>query len=168
MAKPIAIVPIPADNQQGAKDELLRKLDAAPLEHASALLALWELLEAAHQKQLLEIATGAIAAGDTIVNKLAEAAANPGAIQGLRNLIILTEMLGSLDPESLRLLVKALPNGLHETQAQAAVQPPSRWQIFRQLSSADSRRALAMAAGVAASVGAAIGQCKPPQSAGKK
>jgi hypothetical protein len=59
MAKPIAIVPIPADNQQGAKDQLLRKLDEAPLEHAPALLALWNLLEAAHEKQLIEIATGA-------------------------------------------------------------------------------------------------------------
>jgi uncharacterized protein YjgD (DUF1641 family) len=80
-------------------------------------------------------------------------------------LIILTEMLGSLDPEALRIVVKALPSGLHETQAQAASQPPSLWKIFRRLSSADARRALALAAGVAASVGAAIGPRKPPGSA---
>ena len=164
MAKPIAIVPIAAEQQQGAKDELLRKLNAAPLEHASALLALWDLLEAAHEKQLIAAATGAIAAGDTIVNKLAEAAATPGAVQGLRNLILMAEMAGSLDPESLRLLVKALPNGLHQTQAQAASQAaPSLWKIFRRLSSADARRALGFAAALAATLGAALGPRKPPE-----
>lgn len=161
MAKAIAVVPVPANNQQGARDELLRKLDAAPLEHAAALLALWELLEAAHEKQLIETARGAIAAGDTILGKLAEAAANPGAIKGLRNLILIGEMLGSLDPEALHRVVKSLPNALHETQAQAAQEPPSLWQIFRRLRSADARRALGMLAGMAAALGAAIGPRKP-------
>jgi len=164
MAKAIAVVPVPSESQQGAKDELLRRLDAAPLDHAAALLALWELLEAAHEKQLIESARGAIAASDTIINKLAEAAANPGAVQGLRNLILMAEMAGSLDPESLRLLVKALPNGLHQTQAQAASQPaPSLWKIFRRLSSADARRALGFAAALAATLGAALGPRKPPE-----
>jgi uncharacterized protein YjgD (DUF1641 family) len=161
MAKPIAIVPIPADNQTGAKDELLRKLDAAPLEHAAALLALWDLLEAAHEKQLLELAHGAISGGDAIIAKLAHAAASPAAIQGTRNLIMLAEMLGSLDSDVLHQVVKALPHALQQAHAQAAAPtPPSLWATLRQLTSSDARRALIMLAGMAAALGAAMGPKK--------
>lgn len=163
MANAIAIVPVPSQNQAGAKDELQSRLDAAPLEHAAAMLALWELLEAAHDKQLIEAARGAIAAGDTIVNKLAAAAANPGAIKGMRNLVLLTEMLGSLDPETLHQVVKALPNSLAQENPQAQ-RPASFWQIFRQLTSADARRALGFFSSMAVALGKALDPNKPKQS----
>lgn len=156
MAKAIAVVPVPSENQQGAKDELLRRLDAAPLEHAAALLALWDLLEAAHEKQLIETARGAIAASDTIINRLAEAAANPGAVRGLRNMFLLAELLGALDPEILHGVVQALPGAVDEHRQAVAAKAPSLWAILRQMSSPDARRVLGLLAGVMTTAGAAL------------
>ena len=60
MAIPLRFKPLPVD----PKRELQRQLAAAPTEHAEALLVLWNLLETAHQKGILDLVDGMISAKD--------------------------------------------------------------------------------------------------------
>jgi uncharacterized protein YjgD (DUF1641 family) len=176
MAKPITLVPLSAQHPEGtppahlnkadatlrARGELRRRLDEAPAEHAEALLALWELLDAAHEHHVLDIATGAISSSADIISRLADAGATEPAIRGIRNALLLSELLGSLDPEALHALVKSLPPVVAQSSAElaaassAAAKPPSLWQIFRRFTSADSRRALGVVAGITNALGRSI------------
>lgn len=161
MAKPIALVPVPSEHQQGARDELLRKIEAAPLEHAKALMALWDLLEVAHERQLIDIAHGLIATSDYVVDKLAEGAGLPSSIQAMRNAIMLAQMLGSLDPEVMHRLVQGMPNAMQQGTANAAAdKPPSLWKSIKGFMSEDGRRALAMFSGITVGLGAALNPAK--------
>ncbi len=135
MAKPIALVPASAQHPQAAppaplskadatlraQAELRKRLDEAPAENAEALLALWKLLDAAHQHHLLDIATGAISSSDDIITRLADAGSSPPAIRAIRNALLLSELLGSLDPDALHALVKILPPTVSEFAAATAL-----------------------------------------------
>jgi uncharacterized protein YjgD (DUF1641 family) len=125
MANPIAFQPKPID----PKLELQRRLDAAPLQHAEALLVAYDLLEEAHNQGLLDLLHGAVGSKDAIMGKIAEYAKQPTSTTAIRNLLALGEILGSIDPE---LLAPTSPQQ----------KPPSLWQIFRTMRSEDGRRGL--------------------------
>lgn len=125
MANPIAFEPKPVD----PKMELQRRLDAAPLEHAEALLAAYDLLEEAHNQGLLDLLHGAMGSKDAIMAKIAQYARQPVSTTAIRNLLALGELLGSIDPELLQ-------------PARPQQKPPSLWQIIRRMLSEDGRRGL--------------------------
>ena len=81
MAKPIAFKPITVD----FKADLQRRLEKAPDEHAAALLAAYDVLEAAYDEGLLDILHGLIASKDTIITTLSRYAKQPEGIAGIRN-----------------------------------------------------------------------------------
>ena len=97
MAKPIAFKPITVD----FKADLQRRLEKAPEEHAAALLAAYDVLEAAHDQGLLDILHGLIASKDTIITTLSRYASQPEGIAGIRNLLTTAKILTQLDPEVL-------------------------------------------------------------------
>jgi uncharacterized protein YjgD (DUF1641 family) len=206
MAKAIALVPASAQSPPGppaprskadptlrAQAELRKRLDEAPAENAEALLALWKLLDAAHQHHVLDIATGAIASSNDIITRLADAGSSEAAIRAIRNALLLSELLGSLDPNALHALVKNLPPAVARfsgpisaefaaatatqsstatsaspnsaAQSPEADKPPSLWQLFRRFTSADSRRALSLLAGLTTAIGRTLA---PPTDAPKK
>jgi len=121
MAKAIELVPVPAHNPDGVREELQRKLAAAPLEHAEALLSLWELLQIAEDRQVIDIAKGLLATSDNLVEKLAAGANMPGSIRAMRNGLLLAELLGALDPETLKALVQALPSAVKTGSESATI-----------------------------------------------
>ncbi len=138
MANPITFKPKSVD----PKLELQRRLDAAPNEHAEALLVAYDLLEEAHRQGILDALHGAIGAKDTLVGLLAKYSAEPVSVNAIRNLLILGKVLGTLDPEPLSLLSKEMA---HAMQAHTEeVKQPSLWQLFKRLSSPESRRGLSL------------------------
>jgi uncharacterized protein YjgD (DUF1641 family) len=141
MANPITELPRKVDPRQ----ELERRLAAAPMQHAEAILVAVDLLEEAHDQGLLDLLLGAVGSKDAIFGKLAEYAKEPVSTQALRNLLILGKLLGSIDPEMLR----------HATAPAADKEPPSLWQLFKQIRSKDGRRGLGIATGLLASLGRA-------------
>ena len=145
MAKPIEFVPA----RQDAHDELKRKIESAPVEHAAAVLSAYELLEELHTSGTLDLLRGAVGAGGEITKQASSLAAQPEAVCALRNLLVLGKLLGSIDPDSLH----RLADNLSSVQQQSDARPPSLFGIFRRLSSANSRRALAAATGLLDSVG---------------
>jgi uncharacterized protein YjgD (DUF1641 family) len=159
MAKAIELVPVPAHNPDGVREELQRKLAAAPLEHAEALLSLWELLQIAEDRQVIDIAKGLLATSDNLVEKLAAGANMPGSIRAMRNGLLLAELLGALDPETLKALVQALPSAVKTgSESATAEKPPSLWSSVRGFFSADGRRTLGLMSGLAVALGAALQQ----------
>jgi uncharacterized protein YjgD (DUF1641 family) len=136
MANPLRFKPLPVD----PKRELQRQLEAAPTEHAEALLVLWNLLETAHRQGILDLLDGAIAAKDTIADTIARYAATPEGIAGIRNLLAAVKIAGTLDPELLDRLAPVLAAAAAEHNRERT--PPSLWQLLRRSTSEDSRRGL--------------------------
>ena len=58
----------PADSHE----DLIRMIEAAPAEHAEAVLAAYALLQQLHEKGLLDLATGVLSAGNAIVERLVD------------------------------------------------------------------------------------------------
>jgi uncharacterized protein YjgD (DUF1641 family) len=168
MAHPITFKPRPVDPQL----ELMKLVEAAPREHAVALLALWDTLQTAHDKGILDLAKGLIGGKDIITGKLAEAANLPESVAAIRNGMALARILGSLDADMLQRMAKALGGNPKEAQAQAELKaeenrhghaapvakeekPPSLWRIFRTATSADARRGIGYTLGLLTALGRA-------------
>ena len=119
MAKPITFKPVTVD----FKADLRRRLADAPDEHAAALLKAYDVLEAAHEEGLLDLLHGMIGSRDAIVTKLAEYAAMPEGIAGIRNLLTAAKILTELDPQALDHVSRALASASKEHQMEQ--KPPS-------------------------------------------
>lgn len=150
MAAPLAFKPEPVDAQK----ELLQRVQSAPQDHAEALLAAWDLLEASHQKGILDMAQGVISGRDAIAGKLAEAANTPDGINVVRNLLALGRIVAALDPEMLYRVSRALDRNPPRIPS-AQEKPPSLLSLFRQFRAEDTRRGLAYGLDLLAVVGAA-------------
>jgi uncharacterized protein YjgD (DUF1641 family) len=135
------------------KLELQRRLSAAPNEHAEALLVAFDLLEEAHRQGILDAIHGAIGAKDTIVASLAAYSAEPISIQAIRNLLALGKILGTLQPEPLSRVSKAMFEAVEKHQAEK--EPPSLWQLFKRMRTPEARRALSFVALMLSALGGA-------------
>src|SRR6202163_5102101 len=108
MAKPIPLELHKRDPQE----ELRSRLEKAPDEHAEALLAGFEVLQALHDQGVLELLRGVLGGGNKILEIVVDASKTPEAIRGIRNLVIMTKILGSMDPEVLKKFTEAVPEHL--------------------------------------------------------
>jgi uncharacterized protein YjgD (DUF1641 family) len=150
MAKPIAFQPAPVD----FKADLQRRLEKAPDEHAAALLAAYDILEAAYDEGLLDILHGMIASKDTIITTLSRYASQPEGIVGIRNLLTAAKILTELDPEVLAHISKAMASATEEHQREQT--PPSLFQLAKRANSDDSRRGLSFLTMVLAGFGKSL------------
>lgn len=146
MAKPIEIKPQPGN----ARDELQRRLGNAPMEHADALLALYDLLQKSHDSGTLDLLRGVLGAGDEVLNHLVGLLTKQESVRGIQNLLVLGKLLASLDPELLSDLTENLPEIVEQASADG---PPSLLALARRFRSKESRRALAAGAAVLESIG---------------
>jgi uncharacterized protein YjgD (DUF1641 family) len=150
MANPIAFTPAPVDPHL----ELMRRLNAAPREHAEALLVAYDLLQTAHDEGLLDTVHGMIGAKDTIFGKLAEYAKTPEGIAGIRNLLAGLKILTALDPETLDELSRAV--AIAAVEHKRELKPPSLFQIAKRAANEDGRRGLSFMTLLLTHVGRAI------------
>jgi uncharacterized protein YjgD (DUF1641 family) len=122
------------------KHELQKRLDAAPIEHAEALLVGYDILQTAHENGLLDLLNGLVGGRDIIAEKLAHYAKMPGGIALMRNAIAGAKIVMALDPDTLDELSKAVTTATGEHRAET--KPPSLFTIAKRAMSEDSRRAL--------------------------
>jgi uncharacterized protein YjgD (DUF1641 family) len=149
MAHPIVFKPKPVDPQL----ELMKRVEAAPREHAEALLVAWDTLQTAHDQGLLDLAQGLMGGKDKIASTLAEGVKTPEAIAAIRNGIALAKVLGALDPDLLERLTKGVEQGIAEHKKET--EPPSLWKLFRRSTCSDARRGLSFLTSVLTSIGRA-------------
>ena len=150
MAKPITFKPITVD----FKADLVKRLAKAPDEHAAALLAAYDVLEAAYDKGLLDILHGMIASKDAIITKLSEYAALPGGIAGIRNLLTAAKILTELDPEVLEHVSKAMSSATEEHKRETTA--PGLFELAKRANSEDSRRGLSFMTLILSSLGKSL------------
>jgi len=138
MAKPIQFHPPAADD----RPERQAAIDRAPIDHAAALLAVYELVQALHDRGVIDTATSAVKAGDDLLATAVDAANTPQAIRALRNVLAAQKVLESLDPD----VVGTIPDALAAATSQSR-EPVRLWTLIRRALSKDTLRALS--AGVA-------------------
>ena len=138
MARPIPLQVAPRDPQR----ELNVRLQAAPSEHAEALLAAYEVLQAMHDKGVLEMARGTLGGGEKILGEFVAVASGPEAIRALRNLLLLVKALGEIDPVLLSDLTRAAPKALVQANTEER-RPPGLFKLVSTFWKPDFRRGLA-------------------------
>jgi uncharacterized protein YjgD (DUF1641 family) len=137
--------PIPLElPKRDPREELRSRLEQAPIEHAEAVLAGFEVLQGLHDKGVLELLRGVLDGGNTILEIAVEATKTPEAIRGIRNLLILTKIAGAIDPEILREFAEAVPDALAGAAKAQEKEPPGFWEVLRILRSRNLRRGLAV------------------------
>jgi len=140
MAQPIPLE-IPPRNPRA---ELQSRLEHAPEEHAEAVLAAYEVLQQLHNRGVLEIMRGALAASDEILEIVVDDVKTPEAIRAIRNLLFWRQILGSIEPEWFKGIFQAIPEGIAKATAERD-QPVTLLGLLRRLTSKDSLRGLAAA-----------------------
>jgi uncharacterized protein YjgD (DUF1641 family) len=136
--------PIPLElPKRDPREELLSRLEQAPVEHAEAILAGLEVLQGLHDRGVLELLRGVLDGGNKVLEIVVEASKTPEAIRGIRNLLIVTKIVGAIDPESLRKFAEAVPDALAGAAKAQEKEPPGFWEVLRLFRSRNLRRGLA-------------------------
>ncbi|HEY0786966.1 MAG TPA: hypothetical protein VGD62_13945 [Acidobacteriaceae bacterium] len=150
MAKPVDFRPVP----RPATEELQRKLDAAPLEHADAVLNAYRVLQMLHDTDTLDMVRGLLGAGDTVLNEAVSVMTSPASVRAIRNLLLLVNLLGEVDPEVLH----ALSDALAPLIKPAADRPkaPSIFSLAGKVFSRDVRLVLGIGLIAAGSIGQSL------------
>jgi uncharacterized protein YjgD (DUF1641 family) len=139
MAQPIPLE-LPARDPRA---ELQARLERAPAEHAEALLAAYEVLQGLHNRGVFDLLRGALGSSDKVAEIIVETANTPECIRGIRNVITLTKILGSIEPELVEGFARSLPEAIAYTKAHEA-RPPGALKIMMQFLHKDFRRGLVL------------------------
>jgi uncharacterized protein YjgD (DUF1641 family) len=138
MAQPIPLHLAPRD----PREHLEARLQQAPLEHAEAVLAAYEVLQGLHDRGVLEVMRGALGGGEKILEQVVAVASGPEAIRATRNLLLLINTLGEIDPALLSDLTRAVPKALVQANAEER-KPPGLFKLMSTFWNKDFRRGLA-------------------------
>jgi uncharacterized protein YjgD (DUF1641 family) len=130
-----------------SREDLIRRVEQAPIEHAEAVLAAYDLLQRLHQEGLLDLLNGLLSAGDTVVNRVVDVISSKEMVTALRIGLIFSNLLTLIDADA-----------LHAMIAEAGKETPSLLALGKQAASKDARRGLATAVGLLNVFGAALGK----------
>jgi len=125
-------------------EALHARIDAAPQEHVAAILAAYDVLQALHDRGVLELLKNGLEAGDELLEMVVSAANTPESVRAIRNLLFWRTILGQIEPEWFQGIFQAIPDGLAEATAQRD-EPVSLWKVLRRGVSKDSLRGLTAA-----------------------
>ncbi len=127
------------------REDLIRRVEQAPIEHAEAVLATYDLLQRLHEKGLLDLLNGLLSAGDTVVEHVVDVVSSKEMVTALRIGLVFSNLLNSIDADA-----------LHAVVAGAGKDTPSLLALGKQATSKDARRGLATAVGLLNLFGAAL------------
>jgi uncharacterized protein YjgD (DUF1641 family) len=128
-----------------SRGDLIRRVEQAPIEHAEAVLAAYDLLQRLHEKGLLDLLNGLLSAGDTVVDHVVDVVSSKEMVTALRIGLIFSNLLSSIDADA-----------LHAVVAGAGKVAPSFFALGKQAASKDARRGMATAVGLLNVFGAAL------------
>ena len=125
MAQPIQLA-VPVRDPLIALQTRLRD---APAEHAEALLAAYDVLQGLHESGALDLMRGALGSRDKVLDVVVGAAGSATSIRALRNLLLLTNMLGAIEPDVLDTFTQAAPKALNMMVRQP--ERPGLWTLIK-------------------------------------
>jgi uncharacterized protein YjgD (DUF1641 family) len=158
MARPISLELPPRDPRQ----ELRKRLEEAPVEHAEALLDSYELLQQLHEHGVFQLLRGALGASDKLVETAVDAVKSDESVRAMRNAMILGKMLASINPDVLQCVALAAGETLGCYQ-KPIVEPPGLFSLLSQFRHKELRRSIALINRFLESLGNQIklrGNCK--------
>jgi uncharacterized protein YjgD (DUF1641 family) len=130
---------------RNSRDDLIRKVDQAPVEHAEAVLAAYDLLQRLHEKGLIDLLNGLLSAGDTVVDRLVDVISSKEMVAALRIALIFSNLLSSINPDE-----------LHTVISNAGKETPSLFAIGKRATSKDARHGMAAAVSLLELLGKAL------------
>jgi uncharacterized protein YjgD (DUF1641 family) len=142
MARPIPLELHPRD----PREELRKRLDEAPLEHAEALLDSYKVLQQLHDHGVFELLRGALSAGDKLIEATVNAAKSDESVRAIRNAVILGKILGFINPDVLQDVAVAVSEAL-ECYKQPVVEPPRLFSLLSHFRHKELRRSIALVSG---------------------
>ena len=139
MAQPIPLQLPPRD----PREELRNRLDQAPIAHAEALLDSYELLQQLHDHGVFELLRGALSASDKLIETAVDASKSDESVRAIRNAIILSKMLGAINPDVLQCVALAAGEtlGCYE---KPVIEPPGLFSLLSQFRHKELRRSIAL------------------------
>ena len=156
--------PIPLElSARDPRAELQARLQNAPLDHAEAMLSAYEVLQGLHDRGVLDLLRGALGSSDRVLEIIVAATKTPEAIRGIRNIIILAKIFGTMEPELVEGFARSLPEAIALTKAYES-RPPGFWGILMKFRNRDFRRGLVLVN----SMLEAFGRNLAPEGAAKK
>ncbi len=158
MARPIPLE-LPA---RDPREELRKRLEQAPVNHAEALLDSYELLQQLHDHGVFELLRGALGASDKLIETAVDAAKSDESVRAIRNAIILGKILGAINPDVLQGVAVAVGEtlGCYE---KPIIEPPGLFSLLSQFRHKELRRSMALLNKFLESLGNQIkmrGSCK--------
>jgi uncharacterized protein YjgD (DUF1641 family) len=138
MAQPIPLHLAPRDPREG----LNSRLQQAPMDHAEAVLAAYDVLQGLHDRGVLEVMRGTLGGSEKILEQIVAVTSEPQAIRATRNLLLLLTTLGEIDPALLSDLTRAIPRALVQANAEES-KPPGLFKLMSTFWNKDFRRGLA-------------------------
>ena len=127
MARPIPLELPPRD----PREELRKRLEEAPVEHAEALLDSYELLQQLHDQGVFQLLRGVIGASDKLVETAVETARSGESVRAMRNAIILGKMLSLINPDILQGVAVAVCETLGSYH-KPVIEPPGIFSLLGQ------------------------------------
>ena len=124
------------------REDLRKRLEQAPEQHAQALLESHELLQQLHDSGVLRLMRGALSSGDMLLETAVNAAKSEEAIRGLRNAIALAKMLGTINPDLLHGLARAVDETFGSEKSVA--EPPGLFKLVSEFRQPELRRGMAL------------------------
>lgn len=140
MAQPIRLQLTPRD----PRAQFAAHLRDAPVDHAEAVLAAYEVLQGLHDRGVLDLLRGALGESDALVEMAASAVDTPASIRAVRNVLLLANALGAIKPELLADVTRAVPVALAQASCEEA-RPPGLLKLLSTFLDRDFRRGLAAA-----------------------
>jgi uncharacterized protein YjgD (DUF1641 family) len=128
-----------------SREDLLRRVEAAPREHAEAVLAAYGVLEKLHEADVLSLLNGLLGAKNMVVDRAADVVSSAEMVNLLRMSLLAGSLLKKIDPKD-----------LHAVLIESEKEPPGMFQILRRMTSKDARRALGAFGGLLNILGAAL------------
>ena len=122
---------------RNSREDLIRKVEQAPVEHAEAVLAAYDLLQRLHDKGMIDLLSGLLSAGDTVVEHVVDVISSREMVTALRLALVLSDLLSAIDPDK-----------FHAVISNAGKDAPSLLTIGKQATSKDARRGIAAAVGL--------------------
>src|ERR1700731_4861882 len=107
-----------------SREDLIRRVEQAPVEHAEAVLAAYDLLQRLHEKGMIDLLNGLLSAGDTVVERVVGIISSREMVTALRMALMLSGLLNSIDPDE-----------LHTAISNAGKETPSLFAIGKQVAS---------------------------------
>jgi uncharacterized protein YjgD (DUF1641 family) len=138
MAQPIPFHPAPRD----PREDLNTRLQQAPIDHAEAVLAAYEVLQGLHDRGVLELMRGTLGGSEKVLEQVVAVASGPESIRATCNLLLLVSTLGEIEPALLSDLTRAIPRALVQANAEES-KPPGLFKLMSTFWNKDFRRGLA-------------------------